>query len=976
MKLGLQEVWLKEPGDEDQRRRDQSESEDVAHESEGCEHSMEQGERGPQQGFPSETQGAPFAPHDLGNLQPSVGGGGEGVAERQEQPHREEEESDQNAQVNEIPIETSGQGVQVDPVAGHPPKEGPKSGERHEIQQQDSLQSARKRPATPTVLSGHECPPAVPAGHDAAEPMRRFYRPSGRCDILSYPHRTPAIVRDGVFMKKLCLFATLALAVAPAFAASPQDERGFSKARQYLVKMVKKGTWAKRKAAIDALVETGHPKTMDALMTAVHVVDKNLQKVQAGLKPLRKQRKKIAAKIDKRFGGKSSVSLGSVENLMKAMDEISAKMAPKEKAWRLELRTRNALLDAVGDAVGRMPTEARLEQTQRLLKLFERAKKPHDQELYLDMLGHLRTAEASAALLGIVTTSTRPEHRVLALEALADIGDPQASRAAMLALDDEYWQVRAAAAQALRKLGDIDAIPRLIRQLGEEPGRLKGDMLEALKALTGINRHDNAAVWAGWWKENEAAYRTMLERLSSDNPAERGEGLEAMAKTGFLLAVRKTLERRGIGVPVQGQGLPRKDPEDSAPVEPGGKNAGGVDAAVQETDALEDAIGRAIASRDKDIRKRALEKLILEPLEDLKAPPSRRLLIHVMGRVGGERAEKLLTTWAKRKSTIDPWKKGDRRAAIEALGFVRTPTAASTLVSLFEYDDEPALLEAAVRALAERKDRVGVRSLIRALGEIQSRKEAPGSAEITQTILSRLEDLVGESKGSDFQAWAAWWKSNASSFKGENDADTPEEEAAKKASQENPSGTTFYGIKTWSKRLAFVLDVSGSMNEPADYAGGSKRKIDVAKEQLTQAITSLPKGAWFNIIFYSSDYKLWKKRLVQATPAIKAEAKAWVAQVEANGATNIYDPLVKAFELAGRGSKDKDYQVALDTIFFLSDGQPNRGRVTSPQDIVREIRRLNRLKRVQIHTIGVGRGHNAGFMKALADLSGGTYIAR
>ncbi len=777
-------------------------------------------------------------------------------------------------------------------------------------------------------------------------------------------------------MKKLCLFATLVLVVAPALVAAPQDERTFSKARQRLVKAVKKGAWAQRRAAIDSLVETGHPKTMDALMTAIHVVEKKLQKVQSGLEPLRKQRKKIAAKIDKRFGGKSSVSLGSVENLMKAMDEISAKMAPKEKEWRVELKTREALLDAVGEAVGRLPAETRLEQTQRLLKLFERAKKPHDQELYLDMLGHLRTAEASAALLGIVTTSTRPEHRVLALEALADIGDPQASRAALVALDDEYWQVRAAAAQALRNLGGIDAIPRLIRQLGEEPGRLKGDMLEALKALTGINRHDNAAVWAGWWKEKEASYRTMLARLASDNPAERGEGLESMAKEGFLLAVRTTLEREGIGVPTRSRAAQRKDPEDTASAEPGGKDAGGVDAQEQETEALENAIGRALASRDKDIRERALEKLILQPLEDMKDSGSRRLLIHILGRVGGERAEKLLTAWSKRKSTVDPWKKGDRLAAIEALGFVRTSSAATALVSVFEYAESTPLLDAAVRALAERKDRQGVRGLIRALGEIQSRKDVSGSAQIKQAILTHLEALVGESKGDDFESWAAWWKTAASTFKGENDVETPAEEAAKRASMENPSGTTFYGIKTWSKRLAFVLDVSGSMNEPADYAGGSKRKIDVAKAELAQAITSLPKGAWFNIIFYSSEYKLWKKRLVQATPAIKAEAKAWVAKVEANGATNIYDPLVKAFELAGRGSKDKDYQVALDTIFFLSDGQPNRGRVTNPQDIVREIRRLNRLKRVQIHTIGVGRGHNAGFMKSLADLSGGTYIAR
>ena len=45
------------------------------------------------------------------------------------------------------------------------------------------------------------------------------------------------------------------------------------------------------------------------------------------------------------------------------------------------------------------------------------------------------------------------------------------------------------------------------------------------------------------------------------------------------------------------------------------------------------------------------------------------------------------------------------------------------------------------------------------------------------------------------------------------------------------------------------------------------------------------------------------------------------------------------------------------------------------EKIIRASREWNRLKRIKVHTIGIG-GHNVAFMSRLASENGGTYVAR
>jgi hypothetical protein len=63
-----------------------------------------------------------------------------------------------------------------------------------------------------------------------------------------------------------------------------------------------------------------------------------------------------------------------------------------------------------------------------------------------------------------------------------------------------------------------------------------------------------------------------------------------------------------------------------------------------------------------------------------------------------------------------------------------------------------------------------------------------------------------------------------------------------------------------------------------------------------------------------------------------------------------------------------------DTIYLLSDGNPNRGRITTLSDLLRKVTRWNLLSRVVIHTIRIGEAAGSSFLESLAKATGGRYV--
>jgi secreted protein with Ig-like and vWFA domain len=163
-------------------------------------------------------------------------------------------------------------------------------------------------------------------------------------------------------------------------------------------------------------------------------------------------------------------------------------------------------------------------------------------------------------------------------------------------------------------------------------------------------------------------------------------------------------------------------------------------------------------------------------------------------------------------------------------------------------------------------------------------------------------------------------------------------------------------LPLYGSRIVFVIDFSGSM---------SGVKIEAAKAELRNAINLLPDATRFNMIAFNSDVTLWKKDLVSVSPQSKREATIWVNSGQAAAKTHSYDALAAAL------AQD------CDAIYFLTDGAPTGGRITSPSQIVSSITELNRVRRATINTLGIAPGAEGGtfddFLHYLAKENFGVY---
>jgi Mg-chelatase subunit ChlD len=287
---------------------------------------------------------------------------------------------------------------------------------------------------------------------------------------------------------------------------------------------------------------------------------------------------------------------------------------------------------------------------------------------------------------------------------------------------------------------------------------------------------------------------------------------------------------------------------------------------------------------------------------------------------------------------------------------------------------------------------------------IEALEKEPGR--LRKDLDDALFALTGVRMYGDVELWKKWYESNretverkAKELREQGAYDKPlgslegGEAAEEEADDEKRKGATsaFYGIRTQSKRIVFVVDISRSMQDPAGARPGPTTgrkksayeapeggaKLDIAKWQLHRAVDELPKDAVFDILVYSESYKLWEPEMVDASSRGKKKAHRFIDQLNGNGTTNIADSLDRALELIGvtfGPGADRRDDLAADTIYLLSDGNPNRGRVSDLNALLDEFLERNRLARLVVHTIGIGEAAGSTFLKDLARRTGGRYV--
>lgn len=314
-------------------------------------------------------------------------------------------------------------------------------------------------------------------------------------------------------------------------------------------------------------------------------------------------------------------------------------------------------------------------------------------------------------------------------------------------------------------------------------------------------------------------------------------------------------------------------------------------------------------------------------------------------------------------ATIAVLGKGDWRsdlAAVEYLGLARSAQSVPPLIDVLARQVEPKVA-----------------------------KEDKRATELRSGMLrERAWDVLVSLTGARFpydqvDSWQRWWEKARDEFKVVDVVERKEKDGA------TSTGSSFFGIPVRGSRVLFIVDTSGSMLEPMR-AGSTvtsgftgRPKMEAARHELTQVVEKLTADCNFNMVWFSSGAELWSKDMVEANPKNKKRFAKSVAELRADGATNLWEGLRLGLKLEEFGNGAR-YGQNYDEVFILSDGIPTLGDVRDPRELLNLVRETNRYSRVVINTIYIAgdpeaerRGtefagmSGAEFMRKIAEDNGG-----
>ena len=382
----------------------------------------------------------------------------------------------------------------------------------------------------------------------------------------------------------------------------------------------------------------------------------------------------------------------------------------------------------------------------------------------------------------------------------------------------------------------------------------------------------------------------------------------------------------------------------------------------------------------------------------------------LVAKLTAEQQKSVRDDWTRTLLASKDW--AVRAEGYELLGHTTTPWATEMLVAAVNASEADArALVVAVDGLAGRDPKLVTQALLLRVDDVRwlvrvavvAAFEATPSKEGIDALVRRLAKEDGRLKedctralraltGADIgplpEAWRLWWEKNREKWNGKPPPvaakpPSPFAKDEKKPDEGERKTGTFFGIEIESKRVVFVIDVSGSMREPVGGGPDPKAtKISLAKRELKQAIGGLEDGALFDVVFFSAGVKTWKPDMQKADAKTRKEAQEFTDATEADGGTNTYDALDAAFAIGdlGKGRKretDPTGDARMDTIVFLSDGKPSVGRTTDPDAIRAAVREWNRARRIVVHAVAFGvdakDGADPKFMEGLAQDTGGSY---
>ncbi|MFQ5654078.1 MAG: HEAT repeat domain-containing protein, partial [Planctomycetota bacterium] len=565
------------------------------------------------------------------------------------------------------------------------------------------------------------------------------------------------------------------------------------------------------------------------------------------------------------------------------------------------------------------------------------------------------------------------------LGAIGEVRIPEAEGFLLRALERETGNLQAAIVPPLLKVGGARSLRALLDLLAKGSDRTAREILAGLEKRhlqkislrvvvatylqpQGKSLLRNAAIGLLGRVANREAAQLLVESLIlADSEEELGRGNR---RTNDLIR-RELRSLRGDGAihylteDVLGDG--RQHPlRRFAAAEALGYCGAGVDGVAE-------VLRRALAESLPGLARAAAESLgrlgAEEAVPEIAREIERRgadrdfleAALEALGRLDPAPAEDLLLRLSRAKDVRL------RTLAVRALGRVRSEEAFQRLLE--------ALADAAWQVRSAALTATGAcrrRELVDTLVERLSREEGV----LLPPIVERLIELMGVDLGPDPRRWQEHWRVARRHFEGDeperqDSSDSRRRTFVRRAKRRDVT-PSYFGLEIISKRVAFVVDVSGSMGGEVKIPteGGETKtmtKMELAREELLDALPRLQIGTSFNIVRFNNGYTSFSKKPRKLSPKALKESRKFVKGLGPGGATNIYDSLEFVLQSG-----------AVDTLYLLSDGEPTAGKYTGQQRILDEIARLNGAAQVIIHTIALG--YESSLLKRLAAQNRGEYV--
>lgn len=226
----------------------------------------------------------------------------------------------------------------------------------------------------------------------------------------------------------------------------------------------------------------------------------------------------------------------------------------------------------------------------------------------------------------------------------------------------------------------------------------------------------------------------------------------------------------------------------------------------------------------------------------------------------------------------------------------------------------------AVRLSRPLENEAVVPALIEALSAWTARGKAGlASLRLRHELSRALRERSGRALGLEAGEWRSWWSLvRAGGVRG----------LSPRGAGGLPESTqaSFFGVRPQSDRIVFVIDRSGSMNEPYHAGAGqaARTRFDEAARQLATFLESMGPATKFDVVLFHDLAEAWKGELVPATPENLAAVREWLSWQKPAGGTRLRAGIETALHV-GPDRQLVASRIEADTVIVLCDGETTEG---------------------------------------------------